>query len=129
MTALLQQAPPQAGGRGHTAVVALFGAIDRLEQAVDIETETLRANRPADLAAFNHRKSHGLLELGRAMRALGGTPPDDMVRDRLSILRGKLEQNRSVLGLHLRAMQEISGIIARAMEEAESDGTYSARFG
>lgn len=118
-------APPAARGQ---AVAALVGAVDRLEQAITLETETLRANKPADLKAFNHRKSHGLLEVSRGMRALAGGPPDESIRHRLVSLRGKLDENRAVLSLHLRAMQEISGIIAQAMEEAESDGTYSASY-
>jgi predicted secreted protein len=31
--------------------------------------------------------------------------------------------------MHLAAAQEVSSIIARAIQEAESDGTYSITFG
>lgn len=124
---LLRPDPAAAAGSAQ-AEAALFGAVDRLESVVDLETETLKANRPADLKAFNHRKSHGLLELSRSMRPFEGAPLAEPVRARLAVLRAKLDENRSVLSLHLRAMQEISSIIARAMEEAESDGTYSAGF-
>ena len=36
----------------------------------------------------------------------------------------KLEINRQMLAHHLRAMDEISALVSRAMQEAESDGTY-----
>jgi len=36
----------------------------------------------------------------------------------------KLEANRQILAHHLKAMDEISTLISRAMQEAESDGTY-----
>ncbi len=36
----------------------------------------------------------------------------------------KLESNRQILAHHIMAMDEISTLVSRAMQEAESDGTY-----
>ena len=108
------------------AVGALLRAIERLEATVEEETAALRNRRPADLRDFNNRKSQGLLELSRAMRPLDGAPPAEPVRERLAALRGKLEINQTLLKRHLDAVAEISGIVAAALRDAESDGTYSA---
>jgi hypothetical protein len=118
---------PQGGDRS-AAAAQLIGAMDRLQQVVDAETRTLREHNTADLQAFSHRKSQGLLEVSRSMRALGDAPPDPAVRARLLGLRASLADNHALLGLHLRAAQEISTTLSRALEHAESDGTYSARF-
>ena len=116
------------GGDRATAAAQLIGAMERLQQVVDAETRALRERNNTDLQSFSHRKSQGLLEVSRSMRALGGAAPGEAVRTRLAALRASLHDNHALLGLHLRAAQEISSTLARALEHAESDGTYSARF-
>ena len=106
---------------------AFLSALGRLEQIIDLETLALQQHSPADLKDFNHRKSHGLLEMTRAMRALEQLSSDPESLSGLERLRGKLEKNLSILESHLRAVRQISGIIARAIEADDSDGTYSAR--
>ena len=106
---------------------AFLSAVGRLEQIIDLETLALQQHSPADLRDFNHRKSHGLLEMTRAMRALEQLSSDPESLAGLERLRGKLEKNLSILESHLRAVRQISGIIARAIEADDSDGTYSAR--
>lgn len=110
------------------AAAQLIGAVDRLQHVVALETRSLREQSTPDLQAFSHRKSQGLLEVSRSMRALGGAAPDGAVRARLLALRASLDENHALLGVHLRAAQEISMTLSRALEHAESDGTYSARF-
>lgn len=116
---------------GRASFDAFLRAAERLEQAIDQETAVLRQHKAADLADFNHRKSHGLLELTRAVRGLARQPADGPVAARLRALRAKLEMNRSMLETHLRAVQEIAAIMSGAMRDADSDGTYTAalRFG
>ena len=109
--------------------VAFVSAIERLEQVIDLETKILHEHKSADLREFNHRKSHGLLELNRAIRALGDMASTEDVRLHLAGLRAKLEKNRSVLRTHLQAVREIAAIITRVIEEDDSDGTYSAFAG
>ena len=48
---------------------AFVSAVERLEDVLEQETQMLDRNRPILLHDFNHRKSHGLLELSRAMVA------------------------------------------------------------
>lgn len=104
----------------------LAKTIVRVARIIDLETEMLRLYRPIDLATFNHQKSHGLLELTRAMRALTPDSLDREILQDLARLREKLEKNLAVLDIHLKAVRQVSALIARAIEDDNSDGTYSA---
>jgi hypothetical protein len=111
-------APPPAHGPVDRAVA-------RLEEVVDQETTALRARTAIDLKDFNNKKSQGLLELNRALRQLDGTPRDKAVLARLASLRAKLDTNRAILEVHLEAVREVATVMADAIRDAESDGTYS----
>ena len=115
--------PFEEKGTGMLSLVE--SAIERLEEAVEQETVALQTRAGADLREFNDRKSQGLLELTRAMRHVEGTAPDPSLVTRLSSLRTKLEINSAALKMHLDAVREVSAVMADAMREAESDGTYS----
>jgi hypothetical protein len=108
---------------------ALIGAIERLEETVDQETAALRSRQAVDLKEFSNRKTHGHLELSRAMRPFEGTRMGPAVLERLAGLRSKLETNGAVLALHLEAVREIATILSDAIRESESDGTYSSSIG
>jgi hypothetical protein len=120
-------ASPRSGeGKGIGVMLSMVdSAIERLEEAVEQETAALKGRGRFDLKEFNDRKSHGLLELTRAMRPLEGTVPDQALITRLGRLRAKLEINSAALKLHLEAVREISATMAEAMRNADSDGTYS----
>jgi hypothetical protein len=122
-------ASPNGGGamRGvdREAQSLVAKAVERLEEVIDQETAALRSRTAVDLREFNDRKSHGLLELTRVMRHAEGTAPDQALLQRLSSLRAKLETNRAVLKMHLDAVLEVSTVMADAMRNADSDGTYS----
>jgi hypothetical protein len=111
-----------------TAGVMLDKAIKRLTDVVDQETMALRDRKPIDLIQFNNRKTQGLLELDRALRLLDGADPGEPRKDALRALRLKLETNRQVLNTHLEAVREVATIIADAIRNVESDGTYSFTF-
>jgi hypothetical protein len=68
-----------------------------------------------------------MLEFVRLMRArihLGGEP---QITEEIQRLREKLERNRAILEMHYAAVRDVASIIVKAIREAESDGTYSAR--
>jgi hypothetical protein len=106
---------------------AFVSTLERLEQTIDLETAALQQARPVDLRAFNHKKSHGLLEMSRAMRAMEPLSSDRMSLASLERLRVKLGKNLAILESHLRAVKQVSGLIARAMEADDSDGTYTVQ--
>lgn len=89
----------------------------------------MRARAQIDLKDFNTRKTHGLLELTRAMRHLDKGGMTDAVTARLSALRVSLEINQSVVKMHLEAVREVATIVSDAIRDAESDGTYSVSIG
>ena len=113
--------PPRCQASAQTA---FYEAISRMEGIVDRETALLRENRAVELTDFNHRKRQGLLELNRILRHFSDFDLQRIDRDCIRRLVRKLEANRQILAHHLRAMDEISSLVSRAMQEAESDGTY-----
>ena len=107
------------------APALLKNAVDRLEAVIDQETAALTMRRAVDLNDFNDRKSHGFVELSRAMRHFEGAALDQSLVLCLTGLRTKLETNRAVLKMHLEAVKEVSTVVADAMRHADSDGTYA----
>jgi hypothetical protein len=103
---------------------AFLNTLERLEAVIDAETSALQQNRPVDLADFNHKKRHGLLELSRTMRLLD-QDAREVAQPSLHRLRDKVEKNLSILEVHIKAVHEVAAIIANAIQEHESDGTYS----
>jgi flagellar biosynthesis/type III secretory pathway chaperone len=119
-------ASPRSGAdTGEASFAAIHQMLHRLEEVVQQETEALQSRRVVNLEAYNTRKSQCLLELTRALRLIEAVEPGGALRERMSRLRGLLEANRAILKMHLDAAQEVATIIADAMREAESDGTYS----
>jgi hypothetical protein len=104
----------------------LMLAIQRVEDAIDAENAKIASARVVDLQEFNLRKSQGLLELSRLMPLFAGVQIDAALREALTSLRAKLENNRRILRIQLKAVQQVSEIIARTIQAGQSDGTYSA---
>lgn len=119
--------PPAKAGQT-AAFGAFLRAVERVEEVVGQETEALRQHRIDGLGDFNHRKSYGLLELTRAVRALGVEATQAETKARLHGLRLRLDENAETLRMHLSAVQEVSSVMARAIRDGESDGTYSSAF-
>ncbi len=118
---------PEADEVRHAALrETFFQTVARIERLVDLETATLEQYRPVDFSEFNHRKTHALLELDRAMRALGAQARDARMRGELERLRAKLQRNLATLEIHLKAVRQVCSLITRAIETEESDGTYSS---
>ena len=117
-----RSAPAPAAPPG---VAAFLAVVDRLESVLDAETDALKRQLPADMAEIGNRKRQGLLEMDRALRAASARGPRPEVRERLKRFAVAVERNRATLGTQLRAMREIADIIAQALRDDESDGTYS----
>lgn len=102
-----------------------LSVIKRLQTCLDEETAVLARSQPADLEIFNHRKGQGLMELNRALGAVGKLSANSDVAIELSQLRLKIDENMRVLRLHISAVNEITGLLTDAIQREESDGTYS----
>ncbi|WP_225702748.1 hypothetical protein [Bradyrhizobium cenepequi] len=131
LPALSQQALPGPTDAQDTAAQWLgtnsnaLNAIERLTATIDEETDKLESRMQVDFESFSQRKNRGLLELTRAMRVTQGIEFDPRVVAHLTRLRAGLVRNQAVLQMHLDAVREVSAIIARSIQEVESDGTYS----
>jgi hypothetical protein len=117
--------PALLSGEPLPVFLPLERAIERLGEVVDQETAALRNRVAVDLADFNNRKSQGLLDLNRALRAHDGLARDKAALERLAGLRAKLDANRAALKTHLDAVREVATVLSDAIRDAESDGTYS----
>jgi len=102
-----------------------LSAIERLKATIDEETEKLELRVTPDFDAFSRRKNRGLLELSRAVRLAPSGAVDPRLVPELTRLRASLVRNQTALQVHLDAVREVSAIIARSIQEVESDGTYS----
>jgi hypothetical protein len=116
-----------ASGAMPAEVCGLLAAIRRIEGIVDEETIALESGKKVDFDDFSIRKSRSMLELIRLTRTRIQPGGEAQIAEDGQRLRRKLERNRVVLEMHHAAVREVATIIARAIEDAESDGTYSAR--
>jgi hypothetical protein len=112
--------------RGPASYKLLEKVIERLAEVVERETVALRGHVAIDLKEFNDKKSQGLHELNHALRPFADGALEGPVLLRLADLGKKLEANRAILKLHMDAAREIATLVADAIRELESDGTYSA---
>ena len=104
----------------------LTQSINRLEALLAGETMALREGRSINLTELSHRKNQSLLELSRISRGLDPANVTPNLQVKLNTLRERLDDNRRVLQLHMEAAGEITGLIAQAIADAESDGTYGS---
>jgi len=64
--------------------------------------------------------------LNRLRAALASVGADPKARAALTDLSVELDINRRLLQVQLKAAQTVSSLLARAIREGQSDGTYSA---
>jgi len=107
------------------AAVAL-PIIERLIATIDAENCDLERGRRVKCEAYGLSKNQGLLELNRLVPVLAGAAAVGPLRDALAELHAKLEINRRALALQLKACEAVSEIITRAIQDGQSDGTYTA---
>lgn len=107
---------------------AFFNVVERLEATLDRETAALAAQRHAEIADFTRQKRQSFLELNRIMRSLEHAIPSQDIIARLTSFRKKLQANDAMLRRQMRAVQEVTDIIVRVMQDFESDGTYSRGY-
>lgn len=118
--------PPQDPEAARTVV---FSIIARIESVLDEETAALSKSLKFDFKSSNDRKSQGLLDLNQAMRRLQRSDINADLQMRLVTFREKLALNLRRIRLHLDAVREIAAMLSEAIQNAESDGTYTRNIG
>jgi hypothetical protein len=108
------------------SLAMILPVVGRLRMAVGAENRDLAQRRVVDYRTHSARKSQGLLELNRLRMALATARTHPAARAALADLLGELDINRRLLHVQLRAAQTVSGILARAIRDGQSDGTYSS---
>jgi hypothetical protein len=105
---------------------AALPIIERLIATIDAENRDLEQGRRVKYEVYSLNKNQGLLELSRLLPALAGAAAAGPLRDALAELHTKLEINRRALAVQLKACEAVSEIITRAIQDGQSDGTYTA---
>ena len=122
--------PTRAGGQDSDAARAIvISVISRIEGYLDEETEALSKSLKFDFKTSNDRKSQGLLDLNQALRRLQKGDVNADLQLRLGTFREKLAVNLRKIRLHLDAVKEIAAMLSEAIQNAESDGTYTRNIG
>jgi len=106
-------------------VGSLSPTLSKLIEVIEEENATLRVNRFIFHTEFTNRKNHALRDLMAMQRLDVCVETMLQVRPLLERLSTLLEQNASLLRLHISAAGEISDIIVASLRDAESDGTYT----
>jgi len=100
--------------------------IERLVVTIDAENRDLEQGRRVKYETYSQAKNQSLLELDRLIPALAGAAAARPLRDALTELHAKLEINRRLLAVQLKACEAVAEIITRAVQDGQSDGTYTA---
>lgn len=118
--------PDAARAPGPGSAEAILAVVSQLTEMLRSENNDIVSRRAgASHHDYNLKKSQALLVMNRFAPLLTQMKPSPALRASLLNLRGELETNRRLLGLHLRAAQAVSDLITRAIREGQSDGTYS----
>jgi hypothetical protein len=124
-------APPSrpAASDPDTAPALVISVVRRLEGYLDEETAALEKSLDFDFKTSNDRKSQGLFDFNQALRRLQPADVNADLKVRLATFRQKLAANLRTIRLHLDAVKEIASILSEAIQNAESDGTYTRNIG
>jgi hypothetical protein len=108
------------------SLAMILPVVGRLRMAVGAENKELAQRGVIDYSTHSARKSQGLLELNRLRLALANARTHPAARVALADLLAELDINRRLLHVQLRAAKTVSEILARAIRDGQSDGTYSS---
>ena len=115
---------PTRGAQPPAAAAAL-PIIERLTATLEAENRDLEQGRRVKYEVYSLSKNQGLLELNRILRRSPSRAAGPL-RHALVELHAKLEINRRALAVQLKACEAVSEIITRAIQDGQSDGTYTA---
>ncbi|MBY0226804.1 MAG: hypothetical protein K2Q28_13445 [Hyphomicrobium sp.] len=100
-------------------------AIDALLKIVEEETAAIRKSGVAEIETFSERKGQALMSFNRFIGAGLPSSLTNTCVSKLEVLRKALDVNRSLLQIHIDAVNEVSQIIVRCVQDSQADGTYA----
>ncbi len=106
----------------------ILNSVHRLKQVLDEENRLLEGGKSADHQPFIDKKNQILRELLalQSMNISLSEMPE--IKSALQEVRPLVDRNHSLLLAHTAALSDITGLLAAAAAQDESDGTYS-RYG
>jgi len=116
----------KTGGMDEASVATILPVVERLRVVIDAENQEIAARRAVDYRTHTQRKNQGLFELTKLKGLIAGARRHPAVAAAFSDLSARLDINYRLLGAQLKAARTVSDIVARAIRESQSDGTYSA---
>jgi hypothetical protein len=99
--------------------------VGRLELIIDNENERLGRDPRFDIKASHAHKSRCLYELTLLCRDTKPTDFPTGFANHMKYLKGKLLLNARKLEAHLNAVRTVTDILRSAVQENETDGTYT----
>jgi hypothetical protein len=118
--------PPANSGSMAGSIASALALIDRVRQTLVAESEEVARHCRVDYEAYSWRKAQGLLELNRMAPILGCAKDNPILHAALLDLTAVLAENQRILEIQLKAAKAVANIVAHAIREGQSDGTYSA---
>lgn len=118
----------QQPDREQVAIANCGLLLERLTAVVAEENTLLVQPKAAFHGQLTGRKTQLLRDLAIAERACRSRAAAQLLKPKASALRAVLARNQQLLAAHIKAVNEISGIIVDALRQQDSDGTYS-RYG
>jgi len=122
----MSQDRPRTGAARQSALAAALPIVERLRETLAAENEHIANGRRVAYVTYSLRKNQALLELNRLTPALAGSAADGPAGEALADLLTKLEVNAQALRVQLKASAAVTEIIAKAIRDSQSDGTYTA---
>ncbi|MDD7908992.1 hypothetical protein PUV47_03625 [Pseudovibrio exalbescens] len=127
-----QVAPLQTGEPQYISsqdLARLEAIIARAEQVIEEEIDAISTHKPYNMEEASFRKSKVMLELERAGESISMDDLPSAVVERLQNLQERVALNLKLLSTQLDSVKDLSGKLASAIREMDSDGTYDASAG
>lgn len=121
-------AAPATVEREQLAIATCGMLLYRLTRLVQEENALLSQPKTAFCGQLTERKTQLLRDLIVAERGCKSPWAAQVLSQPAAALREELARNQRLLGVHIKAVKDVSGIIVDAIRQADSDGTYS-RYG
>ena len=112
---------------GFSPELVALTLVRRLQAVLKAENGEIRRSEIVRYSDHAREKQKVLLELTRMMPAIATWTVSARFAAEVREVADLLEVNAELLRFQLKAARQISDIIARAIMEGQSDGTYTAR--